>query len=147
ARELGGRVDDRDLRLEHVLVAQPERAPLRASAGPERGAGLEVAAQLALRRAHRPPALPVRADSAERGPRFAPSAASRRCSARTSTAGGAPLFFSARSAAVPAAWPMTKHGPDTRADDWPSCDIDAQRPTTNRFSIFFGTTIRYGIWL
>jgi hypothetical protein len=23
---------------------------------------------------------------------------------------------------------MTKHGPDTRADDWPSCVIEAQRP-------------------
>ena len=48
---------------------------------------------------------------------------------------------------MPAAWPMMKHGPDTRADDWPSCDIDAQRPATKRLSTFCGTMIRYGISL
>ena len=46
-------------------------------------------------------------------------------------------MLSARSAAVPAACPMMKQGPDTRADDWPSCDIDAQRPATSRLSIFW----------
>src|SRR5690606_6131247 len=72
------------------------------------------------------------------GPRFTPSALSRSCKAATSTARGATFAPSARSAAVPAACPMTKHGPDTRADDWPSCDIDAQRPATKRLSTFFG---------
>ncbi len=42
---------------------------------------------------------------------------------------------------------MMKHGPETRADDWPSCDIEAQRPATSRLSTCCGTMMRYGIWL
>src|SRR5688572_1480575 len=76
------------------------------------------------------------------GPRLAPASRKRCCSFATSTARGATFACSARSAAVPAAWPMMKHGPDTRADDWPSCDIDAQRPATKRLSTFFGTMMR-----
>jgi len=57
------------------------------------------------------------------------------------TRGGTPAF-NARSAAVPAAWPMAKQGPETRAEDWPSCVMEAQRPATNRLSIAFGTIMR-----
>ena len=42
---------------------------------------------------------------------------------------------SARCAAVPAAWPITKQRPLTRAADWPSCVIEAQRPATRRFPL------------
>src|SRR5690606_9580154 len=48
ARELRRRVDDRDLRLLHVLVGEPECAPLRPAPRPHRRAGLEIAAELAL---------------------------------------------------------------------------------------------------
>jgi hypothetical protein len=37
---------------------------------------------------------------------------------------------------------MTKHGPLTRAADWPPCVIEAQRPATKRLSTFCGTIIR-----
>ena len=45
-------------------------------------------------------------------------------------------------AAVPAASPMAKHGPVTRAEDWPPWVIDAQRPATYRLSTRSGTIIR-----
>ena len=47
-----------------------------------------------------------------------------------------------RWVALPAAWPMTKHGPETRADDCPSCVMEAQRPATSRLSTFCATIIR-----
>src|ERR1700730_18786920 len=51
---------------------------------------------------------------------------------------------SASAAAVPAASPIAKHAPDTRAADWPSWVIEAQRPAINRLSMPSGTSIRYG---
>ena len=45
-RELRGRVDDGDLRLDHVLVGQAEREPLRPPGRPPGGARLVVGAQL-----------------------------------------------------------------------------------------------------
>ena len=59
---------------------------------------------------------------------------------------------SASAAAVPAAWPMTKQAPLTRAADCPACVMPAQRPATRRFDALpaaerFGTSIRNGSWL
>ena len=47
---------------------------------------------------------------------------------------------------------MAKHGPVTRAADWPSCVIDAQRPATSRLTAraapsWRGSSIRSGSWL
>ena len=44
-RQLGRAVDDGDLGLQHVLVAQPERFPLGAAHGLTRRAGLEIASE------------------------------------------------------------------------------------------------------
>jgi hypothetical protein len=62
------------------------------------------------------------------------------------------LWRVASAAAVPAAWPMTKQAPVTRAADCPSCVIDAQRPATSRLSTppalaRRGSSMRYGRWL
>src|SRR3979490_42583 len=51
---------------------------------------------------------------------------------------------SASTAAVPAASPIAKQAPETRAADWPSWVIEAQRPATNRLSMPSGTSMRYG---
>src|ERR1700687_2690417 len=51
---------------------------------------------------------------------------------------------SASAAAVPAASPIAKHAPETRAADWPSWVIEAQRPAINRLSMPSGTSMRYG---
>src|SRR5438874_592816 len=69
------------------------------------------------------------------------------CSSPTSRSGGATPALSARCAALPAAWPMAKHAPETRAADWPPCVIEAQRPATSRLSTPSGTSMRYGSWL
>src|SRR6195952_3658460 len=57
---------------------------------------------------------------------------------------GIVLPDSASAAAEPAASPIAKQPPDTRAADWPSWVIEAQRPATSRLSIPSGTRIRYG---
>ena len=44
-RQLGRAVDDGDLRLQQVVVGQPERLPLRAPDGLARRAGLEITSQ------------------------------------------------------------------------------------------------------
>ena len=49
---------------------------------------------------------------------------------------------SPRAAAVPAAWPMTKQAPETRAADCPRCVIEAQRPAINKLSTPSGTSMR-----
>ncbi|MNT96495.1 hypothetical protein D3C72_2386020 [compost metagenome] len=66
----------------------------------------------------------------------------------------APGAIPARSAmaeAVPAASPITKQLPLTRAADWPSCVMDAQRPATSTLSATpaprRGTIMRNGSWL
>src|SRR5476649_2139451 len=51
---------------------------------------------------------------------------------------------SANAAADPAASPIAKQAPETRAADWPSWVIEAQRPAINRLSIPSGTSMRYG---
>ena len=48
----------------------------------------------------------------------------------------------ASAAAVPAAWPITKQPPETRAADCPMWVIEAQRPATSRFSTRSGTIMR-----
>src|SRR5690349_15492313 len=80
-------------------------------------------------------------------PSHAPSLFRCSCSRRTSTLRTLVLSLSARCAALPAAWPITKHGPDTRAADCPPWVIDAQRPATSRLSTPRGTIMRYGRWL
>ena len=40
--------------------------------------------------------------------------------------------------------PSTKQAPETRAADWPSWVIEAQRPATSRLSTPAGTSMRYG---
>ena len=42
---------------------------------------------------------------------------------------------------------MAKHGPVTRAADWPMWVIEAQRPATSRLSTPSGSSMRYGRWL
>src|ERR1700723_2768688 len=51
---------------------------------------------------------------------------------------------SAKAAADPAASPIAKQAPETRAADWPSWVIEAQRPATSRLSTPSGTSMRYG---
>src|ERR1700719_3488253 len=51
---------------------------------------------------------------------------------------------SASAAADPAASPMTKQAPETRAADWPSWVIEAQRPATSKLSMPSGVNMRYG---
>ena len=57
---------------------------------------------------------------------------------------GIVLPDSASAAAVPAASPIAKQAPETRAADWPSWVIEAQRPAISKLSIPSGTSIRYG---
>src|SRR5712692_10530918 len=80
-------------------------------------------------------------------PSHAPLVRKCSCSARASSAWGLTPSLRQRCAALPAAWPITKHGPETRAADWPPCVIEAQRPATSRFSAPCGRSIRYGSWL
>src|SRR3954454_7220896 len=51
---------------------------------------------------------------------------------------------SASAAAEPAASPIAKQAPETRAADWPSWVIEAQRPAISRLSTPSGTSMRYG---
>src|SRR5206468_2386871 len=67
-------------------------------------------------------------------PSHAPLVRKCSCSARASSAWGRTPSLRQRCAALPAACPITKHGPETRAADWPPCVIEAQRPATSRFS-------------
>ena len=62
-------------------------------------------------------------------------------------AAGAMPPASAIAAAVPAACPIAKQAPETRAADCPMCVIDAHRPATNRFEKPRGSSIRQGRWL
>src|SRR5262249_38568581 len=80
-------------------------------------------------------------------PRYTPCLTNAACRAGTSTCRVVPLRAATTAAAVPAASPITKQAPDTRAADCPPCVIDAQRPTTNRLSTPRGSSIRYGRWL
>src|SRR5438132_99745 len=48
------------------------------------------------------------------------------------------------AAAEPAASPIAKQAPETRAADWPSWVIEAQRPATSRLSMPSGVSMRYG---
>src|SRR5437868_15381834 len=57
---------------------------------------------------------------------------------------GIVLPDSASAAAVPAASPIAKQAPETRAADCPSWVIEAQRPATRRLSTRSGTSMRYG---
>src|SRR6185503_3939755 len=81
-------------------------------------------------------------DALDFHPSHAPSLLRCSCSGRTPRSLTVVLCISARCAALPAACPMTKHGPDTRAADWPPCVIDAQRPATSRLSTPHGTIMR-----
>ena len=57
---------------------------------------------------------------------------------------GIVLPDSASAAAEPAASPIAKQAPETRAADWPSWVIEAQRPAISRLSMPSGTSMRYG---
>ena len=141
-RELRRGVDDRDLRLLQVLVAQPERGPLRAAHRPRRGPWREVGAKLPVRHTTEPGPRrgaqqggrtrrnvllshwTLRRDSVVPGPTGSPPGRSAPGTRPGPPAGAAvpgprshlrPRGHDAIDAAVPAASPITKHGPVTRA--------------------------------
>src|SRR4051812_50137438 len=66
------------------------------------------------------------------------------CNFSTAMSRGIVLPESANAAAAPAASPIAKQAPETRAADWPSWVIEAQRPAISRLSMPSGTSMRYG---
>ena len=77
-------------------------------------------------------------------PMKAPCCFNACCNFSTAMWRGIVLPDSASAAARPAASPIAKQAPDTRAADWPSWVIEAQRPAISRLSMPSGTSMRYG---
>ena len=117
----------RSLRMSLFVADSVRPAPHRMSADmPRRRRGLTR--NDASRRARGPPAGSPR----RQGKRPAPAVGV--AAGRAGNACAAQPCASASAAAVPAACPIAKQAPETRAADWPSWVIEAQRPATSRLS-------------